>query len=71
MALKIDGKQGRYYSQISRRHIWQGVLTGLVFLSASILILANQFSPDNGVNIDNLEVGQVAPRDILAPQEFE
>ncbi|MBN1992876.1 MAG: HDIG domain-containing protein [Anaerolineae bacterium] len=64
------GNQTGNDNQISGRHIWRGLLIALAFLSVSIFILVYQFAPAEDV-IEDLDVGQVAPRDILAPQQFE
>ena len=64
------GKRAGHYSQISGRYILRGLLVALVFVSASIFILVYEFSPTENDFID-LELGDVAPGDILAPQQFE
>jgi putative nucleotidyltransferase with HDIG domain len=65
-----SGRSAGHYSQISPRHITRGLLIALIFVSASIFILIYQFVPTEEDIVD-LELGDVAPRDILAPQQFE
>ena len=64
------GKRAGHYSQIPSRCIVRGLLVALIFVSASIFILAYEFSPNEDDFIE-LGLGDVAPRDILAPQQFE
>jgi putative nucleotidyltransferase with HDIG domain len=53
--------------QLSSRHILRAILAALIFASAGTFILVYQFRPTDEIN---LERGDVAPRDILAPNQI-
>jgi putative nucleotidyltransferase with HDIG domain len=71
MAQNTGGKRAGHYSQIPGRYISRGLLLALIFISASILILVYQFTPEDEDVIEELDVGDYASRTILAPQQFE
>jgi cyclic-di-AMP phosphodiesterase PgpH len=71
MTVKTGNKRTVYYTKIPPRQLWRGILVALIFLSGGILILASQFSPSDTITLNDLTVGVVAPKDILASQEFQ
>ena len=72
MAENVGGhRAGHYNNQIASRYLSRGLVVAVIFMLASILILVYQFTPADDVVIDDLQVGQAAPQNILAPTQFE
>lgn len=67
MAQKSGGTRVGRSGQMSGRHILRALLIALIFAGASIVILIYQFP---STDVVDLEQGEVAPKDILAPQQF-
>ncbi len=71
MAKSVGGRRAGHYGPIPSRYLWQGLLVAIVFMVISIGVLVSQFAATGKVVIDDLDVGEVAPQNILAPQQFE
>jgi len=71
MAENVGGHRAGHYSQIPGRYLSRGLLVAVIFMVAGILVLVYQFSPADDVVIDDLQVGQAAPKNVLAPEQFE
>lgn len=71
MTENVGGHRAGHYSQIPSRYLSRGLLVAVIFMVAGIFVLVYQFTPTDDVFIDDLQVGQAAPQNILAPEQFE
>lgn len=67
MTLKSEQKRTTGLQRVFNRQVLQALLAGVFLVLGSTIILASQFLPINGVEV---ELNAVAPRDIRAPHQI-
>ena len=67
MTQQSDENSTKRFVELSGRYILQGLLIALLFIGLGVFILTYQA---DRVDVIDLELGQVAARDVLAPQQF-